>query len=239
MDEASAKKTIRESVMDVVKNQRVEMRPKWHFILRAVLAVIGAAIIALTLLYAASLFIFIMARTGILVAPIFGFRGIFVFLISLPWLLISLILIFTVFLEIFVRHYAFAYRQPVLYSALAIVAVVALGGFALASTPLHGMLSHCDPPAPGMPTSPVPCGGGVYRDLDPRRLAGIHKGTIVQLDSQNFYIENLARERLLIRVFPRTRLPFGADFRVGDIVVVLGDLRESEVDAFGIKKIDF
>jgi len=64
------------------------MRPRWHFVLRAVLWLAGAVIAVLAALYFASLFLFINRETGIWLTPIFGWRGVRVFLASAPWLII-------------------------------------------------------------------------------------------------------------------------------------------------------
>jgi len=204
---------------------------------------IGVSIVGLALVYLASLFVFIMARTGIWIAPVFGWRGVFIFLMSLPWLLLMLVALFIVILEIMVRRYSFAWRQPLVYSTVAILMIVAAGGILVAATPLHSELSHCRdfrrplPPSPG--SLPLDgCGTGIYRDLGPRRFKDIHAGVITELSLPNFTIENRQEERLLIMVTRRTRLPFGEDFAVGDAVIVIGSRQGDQVEAFGISEMN-
>ncbi len=225
-------KSINKEIISAAKTGQIKMRPKWHFILNAALWAVGIAAVTLALLYLASLFVFINHSTGIWIAPIFGLRGLFIFLASLPWMIVALVVIFAVILEILVRHYSFAYRLPLLYSGLAILFVIAAGGLLLARTPLHNMLSHC-PPVGG----PPPCAMGFYRDLGPRRFNNIHTGVIDSLLDPDFTIINRQQERLFILVTKRTRLPFGEDFSVGDTVVVIGDRSGNQVEAFGISEI--
>lgn len=230
--------------MTAVKNGQLKMKPKWHYFLKTSLWLIGLTTILLSALYLFSLFLFIAHRTGIWIVPVFGLRGMLIFLISLPWLLILAVLLFIVILEISVRHYSFAYRLPLLYSALGVLLIVVVGGAILAGTPLHDMLSHCPPPGaktvgglPGPePNRRVPCGTGFYRDLGPKRFENIYKGVIEGFDSDNFTITDRHQDKLLIVVTKKTRLPFGQDFSVGDMVVVVGYRNGNQVDAFGISK---
>ena len=223
---------INESVMQAVQSGMIKMRPKWQFILRAVLALIGSIVLGLFALYFASLIIFTLQRSGAWFIPAFGFHGTFVFLFSLPWLLILLTALFLVVLEILVRRYSFAYRRPLLYSALAIVLVVLIGGFAVAKTPIHHNLSNYEKENGRL------CCAGMYRELDRPRFNDIHVGKILGFTQEGFTIRNRAGEILSTVVGKRTKLPYGADFSVDDIVVVFGPRHGDTVDALGIRRIN-
>ena len=243
-DQTKQSESISEKVISAAKSGKLKMRPKWQFILRASLWLVGVGAVLLALLYLFSLFLFITQRTGIWVAQVFGFRGILIFLTSLPWLLVLAVLVFVIILEILVRRYSFAYRLPLLYSALGVLLVVVVGGIVLAGTPLHDILSHC--PRPGSPPPAgglgriggPPCGTGIYRDLDPERLQSIHEGVISDFDGENFVLTDSQQENLEVIVTKKTRLPFGDDFSVGDTVVVVGDRHGDQVEAFGISRVD-
>lgn len=221
-----------ESVMKAVQGGMIKMRPRWHFILRAALAVTGSIVLGLFALYLASFIIFTLQRTGVWFVPAFGLRGIFTFLFSLPWLLILLTALFLVILEILVRRYSFAYRWPLLYSALAIVLAVLIGGFAVAKTPMHPRLINYE-----KGNGPLCC-GGMYRDMDRPRFRDIHVGKIIEFNQEGFTIENRGEEILLIVVNKQTKLPYGTDYSVDDVVVVFGPRHADTVDALGIRRID-
>jgi len=225
--------SLKDRVMGSVKSGRLKMRPKWHFVLQASLLAVGTVVVSLALVYMASLFLFIFRETGIWMAPAFGWHGIIVFLFSLPWLLILLVLLFIVILEILVRHYAFAYRMPLIYSGLAIIFLVGVGGLLVIVTPFHEKMADC--PEEG---GPPPCRMGFYRDLDPDRHQNLHEGTIVQISGRNYTIVNRRQEQLLIVVTPETRLPFGTSFAEGDKIVVIGEREGFQVNAFGISPFD-
>lgn len=236
-------KNIRNRIMVAVKSGELKMHPKWHFVLRAALWSAGIAIAVLAALYFASLFLFINRETGIWMAPIFGWRGIFVFLTSAPWMIILLVLIFVLTLEILVRRYGFAYRLPLLYSALAMLLAVFAGAMLVAQTPLHENLSRCPrgdrllDPVHFIPEGP-PCGTGIYSDLGPRRFHDFYYGTVKNFAGENLIIITRQREDLTVRIDSKTRLPFGAQFEIGDELAIVGDRRGGQIDAFGIVKIN-
>lgn len=234
---------IRDRIMSAAKSGELKMRPKWHFVLRAALWSAGIAIAVLAALYFASLFLFISRETGIWMAPVFGWRGIFVFLASVPWMIILLVLVFVLTLEILVRRYGFAYRLPLLYSALAVLLAVFAGAMLVAQTPLHENLSHCPRgdrllnTAHFVPEGP-PCGTGIYRDLGPRRFHDFYYGTVKNFVGRDLIIVTRQREDLTVRINSKTRLPFGAQFETGDELAIVGDRRGGQIDAFGIVKIN-
>ena len=241
--EQQKKSTIGEKIIAAAKSGKLKMRPRWHFVLRAVLWLAGAVIAVLAALYFASLFLFINRETGIWLAPVFGWRGVLIFLASAPWLIILSVLVFALALEILVRRYGFTYRLPLLYSALAVLLFVFAGAALLVRTPLHENLSRCPrgdrllEPAHFVPEGP-PCGTGVYRDLGPRRFHDFYYGTVKNIAGADFIIITRQREDFIVRINSQTRLPFGAQFQIGDELAVVGDRKGDQIDAFGIVEIN-
>lgn len=231
MENNENQKSIKESILDTIKSGHVEMRPKWHFVLKAALAALGAVIILLTIFYLASFIIFVLRQTGVLFVPAFGLPGWFAFFTHLPIFLIFLLIIFLIVLELLVRHYAFAYRRPLLYSALGILILITIGGIVLANTSLHRDLSR------GAKKNQGSFAGGFYRQFDQQNFRDVHRGAIIEFIGNGFEIKNRREETLMIIVTPQTRLPYGADFSIGDIVVVFGDRDGDIVRAFGIQEV--
>lgn len=241
MEDSTQKESLTAKIIASARDGRLKMRPKWYFILRAVLWIAGTALVLLFLLYFASLFAFILRKTGILAAPVFGWHGVFVFLTSIPWLLVLVMLFFVAVLEILVQRYSFAYRLPLLYSALAILLAVWAASLVIDRTPFHRILSDCSsagtPPAAGgrrPMINAVPCAMGFYRDLGPKRFDNVNDGVITRIIDPDLIIINRQQESLTVLVTPRTRLPFGSDFSVGDAIVIIGDRRGDKITAFGI-----
>ena len=131
---------LRDKVLGAIKNGKVKMRPKWHYVLKTALAITGGVLLSLALLYLVSFIFFALRANGVWFMPAFGLSGMRTFVMSLPWLLIFTSLLFIIILEILVKRYAFAYRKPLLYSVLGILALAIIGGFALARAPFHRSL---------------------------------------------------------------------------------------------------
>lgn len=237
MNNLSDKNSIKDRILEEIKEGQIKMRPKWRFALEASLILAGGVIILLALLYLASFMIFFLRETGVLFVPIFGFDGWQAFFFSLPWVLIFFIFVFVGVLELLIRRYSFVYRRPLVYSALGIIFIVAAGGIFVANTSLHEGLSGC------ADKNSLPLMGPVYHEYANQRFQNIHRGRIMNLARNNMIINNMViqnrqRERLLIIITPRTRLPWGADFSEGDTVIVFGDRTDDTVTALGIQEIE-
>lgn len=231
MNEIPKNKSIREQVLAKIKNGRVKMLPKWRFILKTVLAIIGIAIIALSLIYLASFIVFILHKTGAWFVPIFGIRGINAFLISLPWLLIFIAAVFIILLEILVKRYAFAYQKPLLYSLFIIILLVALGGLIVSRLGFHEKLFQY------AEEKKFPIGGPFYHEYGMRRFRDIHEGIIMEMTDNGFRIKNRRGETLDVIIQSETRFPLGINFATGMRVVVFGPRENTAISAMGIRSI--
>ncbi|MBU4141685.1 hypothetical protein KKE99_02325, partial [Patescibacteria group bacterium] len=94
MENNKNQKSIKESILSVIKSGQVKMRPRWHFVLKTALAAFGVIILVLTVLYLASFIIFVLRQTGVLFVPAFGLQGWFAFFTNLPIFLIGLLIVF-------------------------------------------------------------------------------------------------------------------------------------------------
>ncbi len=224
--------TIKDKVLTAIKAGQVTMRPKWHYVLKAALMLTGAAILSLALLYLASFIIFYLRQSGVWFAPSFGFRGVAVFLTSLPWLLILVSIAFLIILEVLVRRYSFAYHQPLLFSALGIVLLTTLGGIAVASTPLHNTFLK------QVKEHRFPMAEPLYFEFGVKGASNVHPGSIQILTDDGFVLHNRRDEEFNVIVTPRTRFPIGYDLTEGDFVVVLGERENGTIQAFGVREIE-
>lgn len=219
-------------VMDAIRHGKVQMRPRWHFVLMSALSILGVCIVALTLLYASSLVFFVLRESGVWFAPSFGMRGWFDLLRMVPWLLLGFVLVFLLVLELLVRRYAFVYKKPLVVSALSIVALVVVGGFLLAQTPLHPQLMR-EARRGGLP-QPF---SAMY--APPPAPPDVYHGRITSLTPDGFELFDEGTDSTTSVVLtPHTRLPYGSAFKVGDPVIVIGDMASGTVRAFGVRGID-
>lgn len=208
-------------ILETIKNSDIQMKPRWHFILKAVLMMVGGVILLFLVVYLISFIIFIERQNGAGFIPAFGLRGWARFLITLPWLLILFSLLFIGVLELLVRRYAFAYRRPLLYSALGIIVIIGVSSIAVDSVEFHQRFS------------PV-----VYRVLVAPDADDINPGDITEMQETGFILTKIDGEILHVIVASSTRSPGNKKFGKGDRVVVFGDREStSSINAFGIRKI--
>ena len=223
-------------VMDAIHKGKVQMRPRWHFVLLSVLALVGTLILFLTLLYVSSLGIFFLRDSGVWFAPSFGVRGWWDLLRGIPWVLVLLVILFILVLELLVRRYAFVYKKPLFATIFGIFLLVLLGGFVLSRTSLHSELDSFA--HHGMLPPPMDFLYGQAMRMPPP--GELYRGTIISMNSNGFTISDYNRGGTMnIVVTPHTRLPYGGDFSVGESVVVVGDAAASgTIQAFGVRDID-
>ena len=228
----SQKSLITGKVLEKIKSGKIKMRPKIYFILKAILVGLGAAVIAIFILYLISFIVFALRISGIWFAPGFGFYGVKIFLVSLPWLLILIAIILILILEILVEHFSFAYRLPILYSVLGIITLVLLGSFALSQIKIHPYLFQ------KAQEKNLPVAGKFYRDFGAGKFRNAHRGVVSEITEKGFKIETPGNEILNIIITPETRFPFGKDIKENDSVMILGERDNGAVRAFGVRKVD-
>lgn len=222
----------RNDIMSAIREGRVRMKPRWRFVLASTLAALGVLIILLTLLYITSFGMFMMRHSGALFMPVFGMRGVMIFLRSLPLILIGLLLVFVLLLQVIVRRYSVGYRTPLLVSVGAICVIIFCGGIALDRTPIHGQLyeqarNHGLPP----PINDMYRSGGAP-------VPEVERGTIIGIIPGGLLLrEEDGDGTTTVLIDPHTRLPFGADFAVGQEIAVLGDEASGTIHAFGIRRV--
>ncbi|MFH0890804.1 MAG: hypothetical protein V1856_02105 [Candidatus Liptonbacteria bacterium] len=230
MSDEQGNKNIGDGVLDAIKHGRIKMRPRWHFILKGVLLSLGILLAFLFILYLMSFALFTMQQGGGWFAPVFGMQGWFIFMRSLPLLLIFVAGIFIVVLEMLVNRYSFAYRKPLLYSATGILALVLLGGICMA--PMHRGLFR------SARENRLPMMGGFYKNFGPREPQDIHRCQVTALTENGFLAEDIFGGTSTVVISSQTRLPYGAEFESGDTVVVFGKKAEDgTIPAFGIREI--
>ena len=228
----SQKQSIREKVLAAIKAGDVTMRPKWHFMLRAILFVTGIVLMFLAIIYLASFIIFILSDTGTWFLPIFGAPGWFEFFRSLPWILILLALVFIIVMELLVRHYTFAYRQPLLYSAIGIIVLVVIGSTSLAALHFHDhFLRYAE-------DIHLPIASDFYHGFGTTHHDNVHLGTITTTTDDGFLIREHRGGILRVIISSQTRFPLGTDFAEGDTVLVFGARNDDMINALGVREVE-
>lgn len=231
MSENNQPNSIRDNILKSIEAGRVTMKPKWHFVLRTSLLVIGIVLAVLALLYLISFIIFILHQTGSWFVPAFGMRGLTEFLLSFPWLMFVLAGLFILVLEILVRRYSFGYRKPLLYTILGIVVLVGAGGFIVAQTSFHrGLFDQAR-------LEHLPFGGSLYREYGTPHRDNVVIGSITAIQADGYILQDRRDEIFQIITSDDTEYANDDDIQVGDSIVVFGNRDSNSIQALNIREI--
>lgn len=216
---------IEKNVFDAIEHGGVKMRPRWHFVVRAVLVATGSVLFFLLLVYFASTALATLYRNGAWVAPAFGLSGWLLFLRSLPLILIGFTLIFVIVIALLARHYAFVYHQPLVYLLLIIAGLTTIASFLIAPTAFHRAVF--DYTAEKFPFAQS---FYIYEETTPR---AVHRGEIIAFTSSGFVLRDIDGDVTATVVFAAASTSFG----LGDAVVVFGDENASDtIYPFGAQR---
>jgi hypothetical protein len=223
------KDQLKETIISAIKKGEVTMRPRWHFVLRSALLLLGVIVTVLLLLFLSSFVAFMLRASGAAFVPHFGFLGLRSFIIAIPWLLILATLLFLVVLEILTRFYGFTRKIPLLYSALGVIVFVLLSTFIIGQTAFHERMSL------RAMKGGLPIVGEIYR-WSPE-LADVHRGRVLEITESGFILKHRRDATTSIIVSESTSLPYGDAFTEGDIVVVFGEKSRDVITAQGVIKV--
>jgi len=164
--------------------------------------------------------------------PGLGIRGLMTFFVSLPWFLIIVGLLFLLALEFFVKKYTFAYRKPVLYSVVALILFVGLSSILIDRTSLHsGWMQKAG-------NNELPLMGNMYRGYRQMREHDAYVGVIKNIDQNSFELVDKDEQVLFVNITNQTRIFKRQVLQEGDLVMVMGELDNNKIEAFGIHKVE-
>jgi hypothetical protein len=221
---------LRDRVLLAIKNGETKMKPKWHFLLKAALLLLGVASVSVLLLYILSFALFIAEDNGLLDLPSFGFHGLWLLFSALPWLLIFLVLLFLVVLQILVKRYSFSYHRPLFFSAIASLMFIIGGSIILLEFDFHPQFLEYARQRQ-MPFAPM------YERFCDEKHEFIHLGQIRLLETQGFQMESSNGEVEKVIFTAKTIFPHGIQFATGSRVVVIGPERDDVIEAEGVRTI--
>ncbi len=223
----------KEKLIKKIQSGEIDMKPKWHFVLKTILLISGIVLSALLAIYLLSFIFFTLHRSGLIFAPGYGMRGLGIFITASPWLLIVLAIIFLTTLYILVKKYSFSYKRPLLYSMIGVLFLVSLASFALERTQMHDRIQSFAEKTnlPGI--SPF------YRSTLGQTPEGVTLGTIEEITDTGFVITNNEGKKITIITDSKTRQKPGSSYSKGDQLLIYGKKSsEDTINAYGIRKVD-
>ena len=204
-------------VLDAIKCGKVQMRPRWFFLLQTALAVMGAGFLLFGLISAASMVLFMVRHNGSAVVPGFGPYGWWSFLLMLPWGWIIGTVVALAFLEVVLRRSSCAYRQPVIYTLAGVFALAVVCTIIVDRMQIHEGLR--DYSARRGYTSI----DRFYRGMERNRPCCITQGTIVEQGGSTYVIAQEDGTVVRVQVGDWTRFPEGRNFATSNMVVLFGE----------------
>lgn len=171
-----------------------------------------------------------MRESGLLFAPLFGWAGVVLFVVSSPWILIGVVGVFLGVLYLLVSHYSFSYQKPLVYSMIgSVLLVIALSSF-IQATSFHGRAGDF------VARHGVPGLTPMYKGVGERPSRNIASGEVIELTAEGFVMVTSSNEDVVVRVTKQTRIPRDMEIVIGDQVYVFGpQTNEGIIDAFGVR----
>lgn len=222
-------------ILSQIKERKVEMKPHWIFILRTILGVLGAILVSLCLVFLVSFIFFGLRKSGVMLAPGFGPQGFFLFMMSLPWVLILISAAFLIVLQILINKYAFIYKKPIIYSVLGIVALTTLISFILPSFAFHNSIFKAYKPERGMEMPPV---GRFYRSFGVPHPPDLVRGVVLEFSTGTLIVVTDDGVTSSVMLSNFTKISPGTILGSGEELLIFGPRSTSGViRAFGIREI--
>ena len=132
--------TIKNTILTIVDSKKIQMIPKWKFVVYSLLGLIGICFSFLLLLFVVSLVMFILARYGFMYLPMFGFQATLHAITGIPIVLCLFGLLLVFIIEVVSRQFSFSFRRPLLVTLCIIIGIALIVGYLVSITPLHMMM---------------------------------------------------------------------------------------------------
>lgn len=209
--------SFKEGIINQIKSGKVKMKPKLYFILRPILFVFALIMILVFLIYFLSFLFFIFRINDGWALTGFGLRGVMTLFLSMPWGIISFILLFIVIIETLVFRFGPMYRKPMLYSLFGLVVFVLVLSFLIALTSFHdNMLSSNK-------KGRLPWMSPLYMGYERINFRNVHCGKVLGVTDNGFvveYMDDPSCKEIKIEVPPDFNKH--KNLEIGDIVILAG-----------------
>ncbi len=222
------------TVLQKIRTGEVQMRSKAYFISKFVLLIIVGVAVLLTSSFLFSFILFSIKASGRMFLLGFGLPGLQLFFMLFPWKVLLVDAILMLILEWLVKHFQFGYKRPFIYLLSGILMISVVAGIIINATPLHNLLSR-SAKEKHLPPMVAPFYEHVRRPSDNREFV---KGTIIEFKGNELTLKPDEDNVILLKVLLPPPIIRRSDFQIGDEIFVAGDLRDGQIFAFGIKKVD-
>ncbi len=133
---------IKKDIIDKIKKGELKKRPKIYFALRTAFVILATILLFVISIFSVSFIFYILRESNIRFLPMFGRPGLLIFFLLFPWTHVLVALVFTFIIGWLLRRYSFAYRKPLLYLPVIIIALITLASIALHIISFHERFSR-------------------------------------------------------------------------------------------------
>ncbi len=224
---------LKEIVISRIKNEKLQMRPRFYFLLEAVFVFILGFLLFSFALYFGSLIVFVLRENNFFLFYGTGLQGMRIAFSAFPWHTITFILTLVLGIEVIVRKFSLIHRKPFIYSILGMVFLIFVGGLLIDRTSVHGMLFEM------AQQDELPVGGRMYRRLGNVDFENTYFGRIITEEEDGWMLKTEKGEKIILKVGERSRgKRMFLDVRAGNEVLVIGETSNGTVDVLGFRKIN-
>ncbi len=206
------------------------MHSKVYFLARSLLLTSGVLLVVLILVFLLSFILFVDRANGLDWLWGFGFKGVILYLSLQPWILIIISLVLILVIEVAIRHLSFAWRRPLIYSAVGVIILLASFAGLVARTNLHDVLFK------NAAENRLSIIGGLYRGFGLRQFKNIYTGQVSQTSASGFVLIRPDNTQIQIKYSNQTHFPNGP-IKNDDEVFVAGRISGQTLEAYGVRKI--
>lgn len=229
---------IKEDILEKIKSGKLNMRPKYYFVIKLVFLAIATFVMFILSAVIVSYVIFTLKVSGQTNLLTFGPRGLYHFLLALPWLVLFIDVGLIIIIDWLLKSFRFGYNSSILFLLVVTLVSITVLATIINYTSFHKNLMNM------AERKNLPFAGGFYMGIKKSHGSqGIFRGEIVSIESTStFYIKHndfdSDTDDSVIEVFT----PDGSDvftlfLRDGDEVFIAGDKIPDGIRAYGIRKL--
>jgi hypothetical protein len=231
---------LQQKILDKIREGKVSMRPRYHFVLKVAALLAVAVAIVLVSVFILNFILFSIRVNSQDALLGFGVRGVVAFLAFFPWTLLAIDALLIFVAQWLLREFKFGYRLPAVYVIAGLLAATAVAGFVLdRGTGLNDdLLSRFDRDELHGPVGDLY--GGVRRLPPPGQ--GICRCVITAIRGNTLTVQDSRGTTTLTVVLPLNDLhATTSGLVVGDTVFIAGDGDNDHdnviIRAFGLHKV--
>jgi len=229
MPKKENKPDLTEKVMGKIHEDKVKMRPRSYFVIGGIILAVGLAVALLTAGFFTNLAFFRLRAHAPFNYFQFGSLGFHPFLATFPWLHLLVAIGGFAVVVILLRHYDISYKKRFLGLVGGVLALVLTTGLILSFARFNERIEV-------FRSFPLP--SPILRYPDVERFAGQDwvAGEITKIKDRELVIITTSKGlEVTVTWNETTRLPNGADFKIGERILAIGEWEgENNFTAKGI-----